>query len=71
MFSTPAVLRIMKYCALPGLLALAVSACGSLQPGSAASSVTQVSPERVQVVSDALQARLQLMVVQVHPAQGL
>jgi hypothetical protein len=30
----------------------------------------QINPDRVQAASDALQARLQLIMVQAHPAPG-
>ena len=70
MFIMSPSLKIMKHCVLLGLLALAVSACALLQTRSADSGMIQVNPDRVQVVSDALEARLQLMILQAHPTPG-
>ena len=63
-------LGIMKYCVIPGLLAMGVSGCALQNSHSAEANPAQINPERVQIVSAALQARLQLMVVQAHSTPG-
>jgi hypothetical protein len=63
------VLQIMTSLALPGLLALAVTACAEQSQWSEGG-VPQVSAARVQSVSNALGDRLQQMIVQTRPGVG-
>lgn len=70
MIVMPHVLRITKCYVFPGLLALALFGCAVPQSVPVDSSVTQVTPDRVQAASDALEARLQLLILQGRNGPG-
>lgn len=65
MVTMPLALRTMKHCVLAGLLALAVGACAARQSGWASDTI-QITADRVQVVSNALENRTQLMLARTH-----
>jgi hypothetical protein len=59
----------MPCCALPALLAVGVSACAATQPVPAQTGIL-IDPVRMQAVSDALGARLDLMIAGAHDTAG-
>ena len=63
-------LGILKHCVLAGVLVLTVSACTAFQSAGTGSNIGQIGPDRVQAVSDALQARLQLIIPQPGTNRG-